>query len=74
MPGKQVFHQIINLFVLAACKLAVLVERKILGSADFSRLAKCGVGLSQDLIQRLTVSFCGHGAKLYNAAQASQWY
>lgn len=72
MPGKQMLHQIIDLFVLAARKLAVLVERKVLGSANFSCQAKCGVGLSQDSIQRLAVSFCGHGGKLYNAAQPSQ--
>jgi hypothetical protein len=28
----------------------------------------------QDLIQVITLAFCGHGARVYNAVQASQWY
>ena len=74
MPREQVFHQGINLLVLAARKLAILIEREVPRSANFSCLSESGISLLQDLIQRLTLNFCGHGAKFYNAAQASQWY
>jgi hypothetical protein len=74
MPGEQMFHQGVNCFVLGAREFAILIEREILGSANFSCLSERRIGVLQDPIQRITLNFCGHGAKFYNAEKASQWY
>lgn len=67
-------YECVNFFVLATCERGVFNEREVLGSANFSRISKCGDRLFEDLIQGFTLNFCGHGAKFYNVAHTSQWY
>jgi len=50
MPREKMFHQSINPFVLAAGELAILIEREVLGPANFSRLSECAIGLLKDSI------------------------